>query len=163
VLQPLVFHLQLKECVQHRRVPAWVRLGGSEETLAGVVALYKVGVPDDFEQHLRCPWRGFRGTGRGCWRRNFGFRVHPDIGLHIRVIPDGLLKKFLEVLAIVDVHYVEESSVNEVLVPPSKEFLDGCATIKDLTLSGENEDDRFGQFGDKQVSPTLPLSELKGR
>ena len=30
-------------------------------------------------------------------------------------------------------------------------------------MGREDEDDGFGQFGDKQVGPTLPLSELEGR
>jgi len=89
--------------------------------------------------------------------------MHSDVGLHIRVVSDGLLKNCLEILAIIDIDQVKKPSINEVLISPSKEFLDGCATIKDLTLGGENENDRFSQFGDKEVSPTLPLSELEGR
>lgn len=61
------------------------------------------------------------------------------------------------------IHYVEETSVDKVLVSPSQKFLDGCATVENLTLSRENEDDRFCQFGDKQVSPSPPLSKFKGR
>jgi hypothetical protein len=33
----------------HRCISAWVRLRGSEEALARVVTLYKVGIPVNFE------------------------------------------------------------------------------------------------------------------
>ena len=33
----------------HRRISAWVRLHSSEEALARVVTLYKVGIPVNFE------------------------------------------------------------------------------------------------------------------
>ena len=47
------------------------------------------------------------------------------------------------------IHEVKKFGVNQILVPPSEKFLDGCAAIEDLASSREDEDDGFGQFGDK--------------
>jgi hypothetical protein len=85
----------------HRCISAWVRLRSSEEALARVVTLYKVGIPVNFEQHLRRPWRGFRGAGGG-WRWGFVFCLHPNVGLHVGTVPYGLLKSLLKVFTVID-------------------------------------------------------------
>ena len=60
------------------------------------------------------------------------------------------------------VHQAKKFRINQVFIPPSKEFFDRCAAIEDLALSGKDEDDGFGQLGDQQVGPTFSLRELKG-
>ena len=61
------------------------------------------------------------------------------------------------------IYQVKKFGINQILIPPSEEFLDRCAAIQDLALSREDEDDNFGQFGDEQVGPTLSLGKLKSR
>jgi hypothetical protein len=83
--------------------------------------------------------------------------------LHIGVVSDGLFEVFLEVFAVVDVHEIKKFGINQVLVPPSEKFLDGCAAVEDLASGREDEDDGFGQFGDKEVGPTLSFGKFEGR
>lgn len=47
------------------------------------------------------------------------------------------------------IYQVKKFGIDQILIPPSEKFFDGCAAVEDLALDREYEDNGFGQFGDK--------------
>ena len=59
------------------------------------------------------------------------------------------------------VHELDEVAVDELLVLPAEQLLDGVPAEEDLAGRGEDEDDGLAELRDEEVGPALALHELE--